>query len=250
LDIVPKDPDLIAAKAGIYQAQGNLKEAAMLLSELNAQTSSWMPFYTKLTQLRLERNYDEAIHSLQTRLAQYQFLSEVEKGDEQSMLAVFQRLAGDSAGASLTAQQARDVLERVCKSQPTQPEGASSSFSSLWTNLSVVNAVIGEKDSALKAAERAIMLQPSAKDRVNGPNKEENLALVQAIVGENSSAISTLARLLRTPYYNGEFNQTPITPALLRLDPLWDPLRSDPAFRKLCEEKIDKSIAVQKAATR
>ena len=37
---------------------------------------------------------------------------------------------------------------------------------------------------------------------------------------------------------------TPITPALLRLDPIWDPLRADPAFQKLCEEKIDKSIAV------
>src|SRR5262249_47588530 len=58
LDIVPKDPDLIAAKAGIHQAQGNLKEAAMLLSELDAQTSTYMPFYTKLTHLRLERHYD------------------------------------------------------------------------------------------------------------------------------------------------------------------------------------------------
>ena len=35
-----------------------------------------------------------------------------------------------------------------------------------------------------------------------------------------------------------------VTPALLRLDPIWDPLRGDPAFQKLCEEKIDKSIAV------
>jgi TolB-like protein/Tfp pilus assembly protein PilF/tRNA A-37 threonylcarbamoyl transferase component Bud32 len=237
LDIVPKDSDLIAAKAGIYQAQGNLKEAAMLLSELNAQSSSWMSFQAKLIQLRLERNYDEAIHSLQTRLAQYQFLSMVEKGDDQSMLAVFQRLADDSTGASLTAKQARDVLKEACESQPTLS-------GSLWDNLSVVNAVIGEKDSALKAAERAIMLSPSTKDPVNGPNREEHLALVQAIVGDNSSAISTLARLLRTPYYPSEFYLSPVTPALLTLDPLWDPLRADPAFQKLCEEKIDKSIAV------
>jgi hypothetical protein len=55
--------------------------------------------------------------------------------------------------------------------------------------------------------------------------------------GENSEAISTLTRLLQTPYSSWFYSQTPVTPALLRLDPFWDPLRSDPAFQKLCEEK-------------
>ena len=64
------------------------------------------------------------------------------------------------------------------------------------------------------------------------------------MVGENSRAISTLTQLLQTPYYGWLYGPAPITPALLRLDPIWDPLRADPAFQKLCEEKIDKSIAV------
>jgi hypothetical protein len=50
-------------------------------------------------------------------------------------------------------------------------------------------------------------------------------------------AISTLARLLQTPYRSYLYDVTPVTSALLRLDPLWDPLRSDPAFQKFCEEK-------------
>jgi len=49
--------------------------------------------------------------------------------------------------------------------------------------------------------------------------------------GENNRAIPNLTQLLQTSYY------APITPALLRLDPIWDPLRADPAFQKLCEEK-------------
>ena len=95
---------------------------------------------------------------------------------------------------------------------------------------------MGEKDAALKAAERATMLLSRAKDRVTGPVFEENLALIQTICGENSRAISTLTQLLQTPY-EGWVYGTVITPALLRLDPIWAPLRADPAFQKLCEEK-------------
>ena len=75
------------------------------------------------------------------------------------------------------------------------------------------------------------MLLPRTKDAAEGPSFEENLALIQTIFCENSRAIATLSRLLQTRYTN------PITPALLRLDPLWDPLRADPAFQKLYEEK-------------
>ena len=60
--------------------------------------------------------------------------------------------------------------------------------------------LMGEKDLALKEAERAIMLSLSAKDAVTGPGPEENLALIQTIFGENSRAISTLTQLLQTPY--------------------------------------------------
>ena len=72
---------------------------------------------------------------------------------------------------------------------------------------------------------------------MDGPSGEENLALIQTIFGENSRAISTLTQLLQTPYSSWLYFPAPVTPALLRLDPLWDPLRADPAFQKLCEEK-------------
>jgi serine/threonine protein kinase/predicted Zn-dependent protease len=243
LDITPNDPDVMATKASIYQAQGNLEQAARFLSEINGQTANDNIFQTKITQLRLERSYGEAIRLLQARLAQFQFRSEYQKAMEQVWLAFIQRLAGDTAGAKVTAEQARNTLQQLFRDQPDNEFFAAA--------LSQAYAMAGEKGPALNAAEQAIALLPSTKDRVWGPGFEENLALIQTIFGDNSRAIETLTRLLQTPsdsyIYAGVAH---VTPALLRLDPLWDPLRSDPAFQKLCEEKIDKNIAVQKAATR
>ena len=71
-----------------------------------------------MTQLRLERNYDEAVRLLQARLAQFHFASEIDKGTNQVWLALTQRLAGDTAGANVTAEQARNTLEQLYKDQP------------------------------------------------------------------------------------------------------------------------------------
>jgi serine/threonine-protein kinase len=228
LDIIPNDPDLMADKAAIYQAEGNLQEAAKLLLEINAQTSSRIAFLTKIIQLRLERNYSEAIRLLQARQTQFQFDSESHKAVNQLILAWAQRSAGDTTGAKTTAEEARNLLGQLCKDQPDN--------SDLAGMLGLANAVLGEKNLALKEIQRAIMLLPSAKEQVHGPAREECLAVIQVTFGENSRGISTLTHLLKTPY-SSWFYAAPVTPALLRLDPIWDPLRGDPAFQKLCEEK-------------
>jgi TolB-like protein/Tfp pilus assembly protein PilF len=229
LDIVPDNPDLMASKAGIYQAEGNLQEAAKLLTKVDAQTPSPLAFGRKTTQLTLERNLGEAIRLLQARQAQFHFASEMERGAFRVLLALAQRLAGDMAGAKANAEQARNTLEPLYKNEPDNPL-----FAAFLSN---AYAALGEKDSAINEAERAIMLLSSTQDPVYGPAYEENLALIQTIFGENSRAISTLTRLLQTPFSSWLNPFVPITPALLRLDPLWDPLRADPAFQKLCEEK-------------
>jgi hypothetical protein len=138
--------------------------------------------------------------------------------------AFFPRLAG----AKITAEQARNTLEQLHRNQPD------AAF--IVVTLSQAYAAMGKKESALREAQRAIILGPRAKDPVSGPSWEESLAVIQTMFDENSRVISTLTQLLQTPYAR-DFYGTSVTPALLRLDPLWDPLRSDPAFKKLCEEK-------------
>jgi serine/threonine-protein kinase len=178
--------------------------------------------------MRLERN-PEGARLVQGREARLQFASGIEKGSKQVGLALAQRVAGDTTSEKAAAEQARSTLESLKKDQPDNAFVAAA--------LAVAYAMLDEKDSALNEAQRAITLLPSNKDRLSGPGLEENLALVEMIIGENTRAIATLTRLLQTPYGGWLYSPTPITPALLKLDPIWDPLRADPVFEKLSEEK-------------
>ncbi|PYJ79466.1 MAG: hypothetical protein DME69_04660 [Verrucomicrobia bacterium] len=223
LDIVPNDPDAVASEARIYQTEGNLEQAGKLLVGVNAQTPSLEIFLAKMNQLFLERHFDEAIRLVHSRLTESRDLPEFERLFEPLFLALAQEYAGDIAGARVTAQQMLHPLETVGKKAPDNP------FFALA--LSLIHAVLGEKDAAINEAERAITLLPSEKDAVDGPSYEENLASVEVNVGDKNRAIPRLQRLLQIPYSNC------LTPALLRLDPKWDPLRGDPRFQKLCEEK-------------
>jgi TolB-like protein/class 3 adenylate cyclase/Tfp pilus assembly protein PilF len=226
LDILPDESYLVASKASMYQAEGNLPEAAKLLVQVNAQTNSNLAVGVKLAQLRLERKQTEATQFVQPGL---HFASPIDKGIKQAGLALIQRVAGNTTSAKAVAEEARNTLEPIRKEQPDNAFVAAA--------LAVAYAVLDEKKSALNEAHHAMTLVPSSKDRLSGPGFEENLALVEIIVGENDHAISILTQLLQTPYGGWLYIAAPVTQAHLRLDPIWDPLRPDPAFQKLCEEK-------------
>src|SRR5215831_4779018 len=223
LDIVPNEPDTVSFEAKIYQAEGNLKEAGKLLVGVNAQTPSLFAFLTKKEQLILERHFDEAIRLIRSRLTEYRDLPDIERLFDSFFLFLAQEYAGDTVGARATAQQILSPLETLCQKDPDNPNFAQV--------LSATRAVLGQKDAAIKEAERAIALLPSEKDAVAGPKAEEILASVEVLVGEKNRAVPRVQRLLEIPYADC------LTPALLRLQPAWDPLRGDPAFQKLCEEK-------------
>src|SRR5205809_7052445 len=80
LDVVTHDPDLMSLEAGVYQAQGNLEQAAKFLSDVTAETPFEGASNIKMIQLRLERNHTEAVGLLQARLAQFQFTSQTHNG--------------------------------------------------------------------------------------------------------------------------------------------------------------------------
>ena len=92
-----------------------------------------------------------------------------------------------------------------------------------------VEACLGQRDEFEREAQRLLQIQQ--KDKWSLPRAEEARARGYAILGDADRAIPLLERLLQ------EIGAYALTPALLRFDPVWDPIRGDPRFQKLCEEK-------------
>ena len=84
---------------------------------------------------------------------------------------------------------------------------------------------MAKRSAALAEAQRASELQPESKDAFEGPDITEGVAQVQTIVGENNRAIEILDGLLSRP--------SGVTVQILRINPIWDPLRKDPRFQAL-----------------
>jgi tetratricopeptide (TPR) repeat protein len=220
--------DVVAEKAAIAQAEGDLPRASALLAPLHPAADDPAALETQVYQAILERRPAPIIPRLKEILAKPDPALGYFNGELRFWLGWAQEVAGDHAAAQGSWRQARSELESFLKKQPENH--------SLIGDLALTNMGLGDKAAALALSERAMAVSPVEKDAVYGPCSLEILARVAAQMGEPDRAIAALQKLLSIPYF-GAFPAGPLTSALLRLDPMFDPPRNDPRFQELCEAK-------------
>jgi TolB-like protein/Tfp pilus assembly protein PilF len=223
LNITPDDVITLALKARIAQAEGDLPRAAAILSPLHPNADDPDALKTQIEQAVLERRPAQIIPRLKEILTQPDPALGYINGDLRFNLGWTQEVAGDHAAAQETWRQALAELEPFLKEQPEN-------VGVIWV-LALTNACLGDKAAAFKLIEQAMAAAPIEKDAMDGAGTLAVLAQVAARTGEPDRAIAALQKLLSIPA------GILVTPALLRLDPTYDPLRNDLRFQKLCEEK-------------
>ena len=224
--IRPNDWDIIENKAFLFLSTGDLAAAQVEMDKIPPAAKK---FDVRIVILTLQRRYEEALQMLEQKLADPVAASPQPAGMAHEWRGYLRRLAGDAEGAKKAYLEAKPELERMALDQPKNFNVAGV--------LARVEAGLGNKDAALREAERGVAALPASEDPVLGPSAEENLAEVEAAVGEHERAIARVERLLRTPY--GAY---PLTVAELRLSPNWDPLREHPRFKAIIDGPEPKTI--------
>jgi tetratricopeptide (TPR) repeat protein len=213
--------------ARLQLAQGNLEAAETALRAVPPAPNSDYVFEIQVRLALIAGRYDDAIRLLEGAFAQSPSTLGVFAGKYRYLLGYSKQLAGDAAAARPLYEEAQTELEKVLQTEPDSPD--------VQMYLGFVHAALGDKEAARRAAQKVIALRPASVDAVSGAAFEEGFTRIRAQFGEADEAIADLRRLLKANYVGPE--QMPLTPALLRLDPAWNPLRSDARFQELCSER-------------
>ena len=222
LQIWPNNSELLGQKVFALQASGRLDDAQSVLDGLapnfDENDSSVGALWV---QARLRRTPESAIKAFAAHLQNAE-------GDRIQILldyADLLELAGRKIESQKAFAEARDKFEAQLKTQPDNAE--------IIGPLSYAYAGLGQRDAGEKALNKFKAL--AGNDARTLGTFEDLYSRIMARFGNKDEAISSLERVLSKPCDG--ITGMPPTPALLRLDPDYDSLRSDPRFEKLCQEK-------------
>jgi eukaryotic-like serine/threonine-protein kinase len=215
LAVAPDALLLYTGKAMIRLAQGDLPGAREIIRKIPPAVEPTAVVSNLATYWDLFWILDEEQQRLLLRLPPSAF--DDDRGAWGTALAAVYHLRGDSARARAYADSAVTAYQEQIKATPDN--------SQLYVLLGTVLAYLGRKDEAIRQGKRAMELAPISKDAYGGAYNQHQLARIYILVGEPDKALDLLEPLLKIPYF--------LTPAWLRIDPTFDPLRNNPRFQKL-----------------
>jgi adenylate cyclase len=137
------------------------------------------------------------------------------------------RMTKDEAHARTAFEAARVQQEKIVQAQPD--------YGPALCGLGLIDAALGRKDLALDEGRRAIALMPLQKDVYSGSHVLQYFAITAAWAGDKELALQQLEAGLRAPAAAQMLSY-----GVLKLHPVWDPLRADPRFEKIVQSQAPK----------
>jgi TolB-like protein/Flp pilus assembly protein TadD len=223
--VAPEEIQFIAEKAETYTADGDLDAAENLLRGKDL-TEGEVAFGEYIACLVYRRRFDEAAEELSKALEKRKDLTPLRIADGKSWLGGLKLLAGHKSEARALLEEARGEL-LVLRDQGETNRHLNEAL--IWTS-----AALGDRQAVEREA--PAVLSRTQPDLWEAPGSKATLAGAYSLLGDADRAIPLLQQALSVSYNRA------ITPALLRLDPIWDPIRSDPRLQKILAGPEPKTI--------
>jgi serine/threonine-protein kinase len=219
IELAPDWPVLYFWKTWLYLRQdGTTQRARAVLDEARTAgvADDMQVRFTRVSVELFDRRYDEAV-SLLTTEAPDVIQGQARFVPRAQLLAQVYGLMGKPEPERAYYDSAQRYVARAIEAHPDDAR--------LHGALGIAYAGLGRKEEAIRAGERGVELLPVNREAFQGYYRMLDLARIYMMVGEHDAAVDRLAYLLSIP---GQ-----LTVALLRADPTWDSLRSNPRFQRL-----------------
>jgi TolB-like protein/Tfp pilus assembly protein PilF len=222
-ELSPDDQWFHAARADLFLSEGRLDETAKELARIPAGSLVDAVVSGRAQLLAWQRQFDSAIAVIERKINS---APPGEPLDEWNKILLMEAAyCHEWAGRP---EQAKAIFTRALHEiNPSNNAVLAPKGFGMPVYLALTYAGLGEKDKAFQQAHLAI--EQYADDGWVKPDAEAALAQIQARFGDTDAAIAAIPHLLEVP--------AGTTHVDLRYNPLWDPLRKDPRFQKLCQEQ-------------
>jgi TolB-like protein/Tfp pilus assembly protein PilF len=202
-------------------SRGDLTTAEKQLSSLPGDVDpNGMVTWARSWILILQRKFPEALAAVQKfpgEILMVEGSAPIPKAFLEGMIHLLQ---GNKEKAQPVLEHARLVSEQLLREAPEDPRRhAQHGF---------ILAALDRKQEAIAEGKRAVELLPESQDAFDGPRGIAALAQIYACTGESDEALRLIDHLLGAP--------SGLTIPVLKLDPVWDPLRKDPRFQALIDK--------------
>jgi len=201
--------------------KGDLGFAENQLSVISPQMDQdGLATWARVWVLTLQRKFTEALQVTEQFHGETMFSTTSAPTPKAYLEGIIHLLQGDTEKAQPALERARLISENLLREAPDDP--------ARHAQHGLILAALGRNQEAIAEGKRAVELLPESQDAFDGPQSTNALAQIYAWVGQHDEAFRLLDHLLQIP--NG------ITIPLLKLDPVWDPLRKDPRFQALIDK--------------
>jgi TolB-like protein/Flp pilus assembly protein TadD len=203
------------------QWKGDLSAAEKVFSSTPPETDpDGLMTWGRAWILTLERKFPDALQVLERFRGETMYTMTTAPSPKAFLEGKIHLLQGDKTKAQAEFEHARLISEKLLREAPED--------SARHGQHGLILAALGQKQEAIAEGKRAVELLPESQDAFDGPQATANLAEIYAWTGEFDEAFRLLDHLFTVPSH--------LTIPMLKLDPVWDPLRQDPRYQALIDK--------------